>query len=83
MLTQQQLDHAYEAGGYAYENHRPITDCPTFAIGDLGQPWRDRWRRGWADAAVRAGKPDPLAPPPPEHVAGPKQPIRTGRRSGK
>ena len=60
MLTKQQLDHAYEAGRSAFENHRDLGDCPTFAIGDLGRPWRERWRRGWADAAVKAATEDAM-----------------------
>lgn len=41
------LAQAYTAGRNARRNGRQLSACPTYAIGSLGQPWRDKWTEGW------------------------------------
>jgi hypothetical protein len=43
------LPQAYESGWRARENARPVTDRPTFALGELGRALRESWTRGWED----------------------------------
>lgn len=44
------LAQAYTAGRNARERGRDLTDCPIYALGQLGQPWRDAWCDGWRSA---------------------------------
>lgn len=41
------LAHAYEAGRSARERGRDLSDCPLYAMGELGRRWRERWADGW------------------------------------
>lgn len=52
------LDYAHEAGGKARENGRPLSSCPTYAMGSMGAAWRKAWRDGWqeADKRIAGGK---------------------------
>lgn len=89
MIDPKHLAQAYEAGRLAHANHRTLGDCPLYAMGEMGRQWRERWARGYADACIAAGQPDPLAPPKIHNAMsntptpGKKQPIRTGRRTGR
>lgn len=78
MIPDNILAQAYEAGRDAHRNRRPLSDCPTFAIGDTGKPWRDRWRQGWHDDEREYRKiyPLPAAPAPKAKAT----PIRKGKR---
>lgn len=73
----------------AFINHRGLGDCPLYAMGEMGRQWRERWTRGYRDACIATGQPDPLAPPKVNNAlstevgTGKKQPIRTGRRTGR
>ena len=55
------LDYAHQAGARARQNGRPLSSCPTYAMGDLGNAWRKAWREGWAEkdrefTAVKGGR---------------------------
>jgi hypothetical protein len=52
------LPQAYESGWRARENARPVTDRPTFALGELGRALRESWTRGWeeCDAELRRSR---------------------------
>ena len=81
MIPEKHLAYAREAGIHARARHAPLSDCPTYAIGAQGQPWRDQWKQGWKDKNREMGCPDPdeiAAKPSP-----PKKALRTGRRSGR
>lgn len=89
VIEKKRLEQAYEAGKVAHASHRSIGDCPLYAMGEMGRQWRQHWKRGYADACTAAGQPDPLAPPKTENAmtlapnTGKKQPLRTGRRTGR
>lgn len=44
------LQYAFEAGYHARLAGRPISSCPVFCNGPLGEPERLEWRRGWNEA---------------------------------
>lgn len=39
----------YQAGVNARAAHWPVTKCPTFINGKLGEPQRQAWINGWRD----------------------------------
>jgi len=41
------IEQARIAGGWARENGRGIDTCPTYAIGEQGEPYRRAWKEGW------------------------------------
>lgn len=47
----QSIAHAREAGRWAAEAGRPITNCPTYAMGELGREWREAWKAGHREAS--------------------------------
>lgn len=47
--TPAELVHAEVAGRWARQGGREEKTCPTWAIGELGAPWRDRWHKGWRE----------------------------------
>lgn len=44
-----ELLKAYQAGVHARAAHWPVTKCPVFAPGQLGDPQRQAWIKGWRD----------------------------------
>lgn len=47
------IDQARVAGGWARENGRGIETCPTYALGEQGEPYRKAWKAGWLYANER------------------------------
>lgn len=76
MQDEDQIRQAYEAGRSAHANARGLDSCPIFALGQLGQPWRDAWHRGWNDADAASGY---LRSPRQTPETGSAVPIRKGR----